>query len=317
MVGLAGYALAGAAVGAGDAMVEEARRDFEAMRDELRHARQVERDEAQRTFQGEQNELNRQATRDNADATRALQREMQSERLGHASDEADKSRTFRSEEAEKDRTHRSDEGDKNRTTTTESQPVDRFVGEDGFYYTQPRGGGRAQVVLDKSGKPLRAPTKPPAAKDHSANIARALKDATTEDRAGIKTVDYERYAERLRAYQVPMTAALAAEIERGLRAQLEEAVNAEAEAGDAASWTSDGAYGAGDTREQRVAAEVDRRMAEARRRLGLPGETVVKPAKDAAPVAPRDPSERKVGQVYSNGAGVTAEWTGSGWRQVN
>jgi hypothetical protein len=50
----------------------------------------------------------------------------------------------------------------------------------------------------------------------------------------------------------------------------------------------------------------------------------IEPVGDAAPKAaatealpaPRDPSQRKVGQVYVGAGGRKAEWTGSGWRPV-
>jgi hypothetical protein len=53
----------------------------------------------------------------------------------------------------------------------------------------------------------------------------------------------------------------------------------------------------------------------ASRRGGL-GQTATPAVPTEAPPAPPNAADRKVGQIYSNGRGGKAEWTGSGWRMV-
>jgi len=276
MVGLLGYAAAGALAGAGEGIAKQAERNFAAMQEELRNKRQVARDEANRQFQTSE----REATQEFRSGETAADRDWRS-------GEADEDRAFRSGEAAADRDFRRREGETDRqfrdrmaredrdwrsgeADREAGRQTDRFQDSEGNWWVRSKAGAEAERVTGPDGAPIagKGPT-PVKEKDQSVNISRALKDATTKDLAGNEQVDYRRYAQRLTVYGVPMTPALQAEVEGGLRDQIQAEVQKEAVAGDDASWFSDGAYGSGATRQQRVKAEVDKRMAEERRRLGL------------------------------------------------
>ena len=66
-------------------------------------------------------------------------------------------------------------------------------------------------------------------------------------------------------------------------------------------------------------AEVDaireRNRLRLRQSFGMDGDKDATP-KVPAPPAPRDPTKRKVGQVYSSPSGAEGRWTGDGWEPV-
>ena len=112
-------------------------------------------------------------------------------------------------------------------------------------------------------------------------------------------------------------------VANGLRKDMEKQVTADAE--ERTAWLqSEKTEFDGMTRDQWEKQELDRRVAERMVELGLSaGEAAPRPAADAtsqanaAPLAPADPTQRTVGQVYRNAAGKRAEWTGEGWRPVD
>lgn len=351
MVGLLGYAAAGALSGGGEGLAAQSRRAFEAMQEELRHSRQVERDEAGREFTRSENQLSRAATADNADATRDLQREMQEQRLGHASSEAAldrqhrrregetdrefrdrmarEDREFRGDEARRDRKFRSREADKDAGRTT-----DRFQDNEGNWWVRSKDGTEAQPITAQAdgtqlvGKTPRDPDKLTKTQKNMA-LARARRAATTKGLPGQKErIDWSIYVDELRAAGVEVDAEVRSLIANGLRGELAARVakDAEERAPYALDPTGLSGEGFGDlTREQWEARELDRLVDARLTEMGIAplravpsaGGSTREAGGGGAPVAPRDPAERKVGQIYSNGAGREAEWTGRGWRPLS
>lgn len=267
MAGLAAYALAGGLAGAGSGLLEDAKAQRDAVKDALRRNHEREMAGENREFQRSERMARQDFDAEQKGLDRSQRLELENLRIANNERTLDRQEARRLAELERQ----------------ESAFTEVKQDETGKFYGINKK-GEAKAITDEAGEPVTG--TPPrrkleagemtAAQTASA-IRNARRDAEVPDpndpMGKAKIVDYKRYADNLSTSGVPMTPALASEIKRGLRSQIEAEVQAEAEErkevpGGLLSRKREADYG-GMSREEWTQTEVRRRLDETMMEFGL------------------------------------------------
>lgn len=294
MVGLLGYAAAGALAGAGTGMVEDARAKRDAVKEELRRQHASAEAEKDRSFRSGEAEKDRTQRGDLAAADRDM-------RLGLAQED----RAFRAEQSEQDRAFRSGEAEKDRAFRSD-MAVEMKQGADGVWYAASKTSGEVKP-LTINGKPF---VGKPEGKtgEQPANVKAAQWLAEMRAKAEGREVtadDLVKSFERIQeGVNKPLERArLVTTVYKSMKDDLTDRRTDDEKRAAAKSFVDDL------VKKESEGGEAAGSEPAAATGTGAQSQTY--------PDAPRDPAQRTVGTVYRSPSGIAAEWTGNGWRRID